>query len=121
MTVEAAASPTPPDPATAPAATELSGSPSEVARGRLGSVFYASVTVCAAVRRLGGVLRPTTSTRSRPAALNWLTATFGWAYLVITLAILIFLVFLAFSPFGEIRLGKDERPAGVQHVPPGSR
>ena len=45
------------------------------------------------------------------ASLNWVTATFGWTYLVVTLGILIFLVFLAFSPAGDIRLGKDtDRP-----------
>ena len=41
-------------------------------------------------------------------SLNWLTASFGWTYLVVTLAILVFLVFLAFSPAGDIRLGRDE-------------
>ena len=45
------------------------------------------------------------------ASLNWVTGTFGWTYLVVTLGILIFLVFLAFSPFGDLRLGKDtDRP-----------
>ncbi len=106
----ALASPTPHDPATAPATTELSGSPSEVARGRLGTVFYASVTVCALF--VGWAVFATDNLNAVTTdALNWLTASFGWAYLVITLAILIFLVFLAFSPFGEIRLGKDtDRP-----------
>ena len=42
--------------------------------------------------------------------MNWVTATFGWTYLVVTLGILIFLVFLAFSPAGAW-LGKDtDRP-----------
>ena len=54
-------------------------------------------------------------------SLNWVTETFGWTYLVVTLGILVFLVFLAFSPAGDIRLGKDARPAGVLAPPPGSR
>lgn len=93
--------------ALAPAATPL---PDDVEGGRLGSVFVASVTVCAlfvgwAVLFTDNLNKVTTD------SLNWLTASFGWAYLVITLGLLIFLVFLAFSPFGEIRLGKDtDRP-----------
>lgn len=79
-------------------------------RGRLGGVFVASVTVCAlfvgwAVLFTDNLNQVTTD------SLNWLTASFGWAYLVITLAILVFLVFLAFSPYGDVRLGKDtDRP-----------
>ena len=45
------------------------------------------------------------------ASLNWVTGSFGWLYLVVTLAILVFLIFLAFSRSGNIRLGKDtDRP-----------
>ncbi|WP_353962589.1 BCCT family transporter [Mycolicibacterium smegmatis] len=40
-----------------------------------------------------------------------MTGSFGWLYLVITLGILVFLVFLAFSPYGNTRLGKDTDPA----------
>jgi glycine betaine transporter len=79
-------------------------------RGRLGSVFWTSVGISALfvawavifTENLGEV---TTS------SLNWLTASFGWAYLVVTLGLLVFLVFLAVSPYGDIRLGKDtDRP-----------
>jgi glycine betaine transporter len=78
--------------------------------GRLGTVFVASVTVCALF--VGwAVLFTDNLNKVTTESLNWLTASFGWAYLVITLGLLIFLVFLAFSPFGEIRLGKDtDRP-----------
>lgn len=78
--------------------------------GRLGSVFYASVTVCALFVLWGVVFTENLNTVTS-ASLNWLTASFGWAYLVVTLGLLIFLVFLAFSPFGDTRLGKDsDRP-----------
>jgi glycine betaine transporter len=97
----------PPSPGQAPGAPSALPSAQQ---GRLGSVFAASVTVCAlfvgwAVLFTDNLNEVTTD------SLNWLTASFGWAYLVITLAILIFLVFLAFSPFGDVRLGKDtDRP-----------
>jgi len=76
----------------------------------LGSVFWASVGISALfvawavifTENLGEV---TTS------SLNWLTASFGWAYLVVTLCLLLFLVFLAVSPYGDLRLGEDtDRP-----------
>ncbi|MGH4001236.1 MAG: BCCT family transporter [Pseudonocardiaceae bacterium] len=76
----------------------------------LGSVFWASVGVSAVFVAWAALftdnLNAVTAT-----SLNWVTSTFGWAYLVVTLAILIFLVFLAFSPTGDVRLGKDsDRP-----------
>jgi len=75
--------------------------------GRLGSVFVASVSVCA-LFVAWGVLFTDNLNDVTTSSLNWITASFGWSYLVVTLAILVFLVFLAFSPYGEIRLGRDE-------------
>ncbi|WP_228033825.1 BCCT family transporter [Streptomyces spongiae] len=78
--------------------------------GRLGSVFWTSIGISAlfvgwAVLFTDNLNKVTTD------SLNWVTATFGWTYLVVTLAILVFLVFLAFSPAGGIRLGEDsDRP-----------
>ncbi|GAA1607538.1 BCCT family transporter [Actinoplanes couchii] len=74
---------------------------------KLGSVFYASVTVCG-LFVAWGVLFTENLNSVTTASLNWLTGSWGWAYLVITLAILVFLVFLAFSPYGNIRLGRDD-------------
>lgn len=77
---------------------------------RLGSVFWASVGV-SAIFVAWAVLFTDNLNAVTADSLNWVTSTFGWAYLVVTLAILIFLVFLAFSPAGDIRLGKDhDRP-----------
>ncbi|AXK32509.1 BCCT family transporter [Streptomyces armeniacus] len=78
--------------------------------GRLGSVFWASLGI-SALFVAWAVLFKDNLNRVTTASLDWVTGTFGWTYLVVTLAILVFLVFLAFSPAGEIRLGKDtDRP-----------
>ncbi|MPY51190.1 BCCT family transporter [Streptomyces acidicola] len=78
--------------------------------GRLGSVFWTSLGV-SAVFVAWAVLFTDNLNKVTNTSLNWVTATFGWSYLVVTLAILIFLVFLAFSPAGDLRLGKDsDRP-----------
>ena len=80
------------------------------ATGRLGSVFWTSVAV-SAVFVVWAVAFTDNLNKVTTASLNWVTGTFGWTYLVVTLGILIFLVFLAFSPFGDRRLGKDtDRP-----------
>ncbi|MGW9348412.1 choline/carnitine/betaine transport [Nocardiopsis flavescens] len=78
--------------------------------GRLGSVFWASIAV-ATVFVAWATLFTENLNRVTAASLDWVTASFGWSYLLITLAILVFLVSLAFSPIGRTRLGKDtDRP-----------
>ena len=84
--------------------------PSREPEGKLGSVFWTSVAVSTIVVAWS-VLFTDNLNKVTGASLNWVTGTFGWTYLVVTLGILIFLVFLAFSPAGDIRLGKDtDRP-----------
>ncbi|WP_149830811.1 BCCT family transporter [Streptomyces tailanensis] len=79
-------------------------------RGRLGSVFWTSVGI-AALFVAWAMLFTDSLTEVTNSSLNWVTKSFGWAYLVLTLALLVFLVFLAFSPYGNTRLGKDhDRP-----------
>ncbi len=78
--------------------------------GRLGSVFWTSVGVSLVVV-IWSVAFTDNLNKVTTSSLNWVTATFGWAYLVITLGILVFLIFLALSPAGSLRLGRDdERP-----------
>jgi choline/carnitine/betaine transport len=100
--------PTPPGPVAAPdLATMPAGGEPGADGGRLGSVFWTSVGI-SALFVAWAVLFTDNLTSVTNSSLNWLTASFGWTYLVVTLAILVFLVFLAFSPYGDIRLGKDE-------------
>ena len=78
--------------------------------GKLGSVFWTSVGV-SAIFVAWAVLFTENLNKVTTASLNWVTGSFGWLYLVVTLGILAFLVFLAFSPAGAMRLGKDtDRP-----------
>lgn len=78
--------------------------------GRLGTVFWVSVVVAVLFVAWAVLLTENLAT-VMTSSLNWLTGTFGWAYLVVSLGVLLFLVILAFSPAGDIRLGKDtDRP-----------
>jgi choline/carnitine/betaine transport len=100
----------PPAPAPEVPRTTVDGRPEAIERGRLGSVFWTSVGVSALFVAWAVIFTENLS-EVTTSSLNWLTASFGWAYLVVTLGLLLFLVFLAISPFGEIRLGKDtDRP-----------
>jgi choline/carnitine/betaine transport len=101
----------PPTPSTAdPGDASGSDHQRDRATGKLGSVFWTSVSV-SAIFVAWAVLFTDNLNTVTTSSLNWVTATFGWSYLVVTLGILVFLVFLAFSPAGDIRLGKDtDRP-----------
>jgi choline-glycine betaine transporter len=78
--------------------------------GKLGSVFWTSVSV-SAIFVAWAVLFTENLNKVTTASLNWVTGSFGWLYLLVTLGILVFLIFLAFSRSGNIRLGKDtDRP-----------
>jgi choline/carnitine/betaine transport len=76
----------------------------------LGSVFYTSVALCASFVLWATVATDSLNTATS-AALNWITGEFGWLYLVSGLAMLGFLIVLAASRYGRIRLGADtDRP-----------
>src|SRR5699024_1744924 len=49
--------------------------------------------------------------RAASTALDWMITNFGWFYMLITALFILFVIVLAISPYGKIRLGKqDERP-----------
>lgn len=54
---------------------------------------------------------PDTAGRVLDVAQSWLTRTFGWYYMLAICGYLVFVVALAFSDFGKLRLGgKDDQP-----------
>lgn len=55
-----------------------------------------------------GLVSPETLANVSNNALNFTTAKFGWMFLLITFFILIFVVWLAFSKYGHLKLGKDD-------------
>jgi glycine betaine transporter len=76
-------------------------------QNRLGSVFYISVIVVA-VFVLWGFLFPEHLAEKAGNALAFTTNTFGWFYLFATFIFLVFALYLAFGPYGRIKLGKDD-------------
>src|SRR5690625_5027467 len=77
---------------------------------KLTTVFYVSATLIA-LFVLWGVISPNSLNELASDALEWMITNFGWFYMLITAFFVLFVIVLAISPFGKIRLGKpDDRP-----------
>ncbi len=73
-------------------------------------VFYISVGI-SVLFVLWGVLFTQSLSNAATAVLTFLISNFGWVFVISTFGFLVFVVFLAFSRYGRIRLGgDDERP-----------
>lgn len=73
-------------------------------------VFYISV-VLIGLFVLWGLISPTSLASTATLALTFTTSKFGWLFLIVTFLILVFMIFLAFSRYGHLRLGhEDDRP-----------
>lgn len=77
---------------------------------RLNRVFYISASIIALLV-LFGAIRPTLFATIAGNIFNFTTRSFGWFYLLAVFLFVLFLIFLAFSKYGKIRLGADsDRP-----------
>ncbi|MFV0458864.1 MAG: BCCT family transporter [Actinomycetales bacterium] len=76
-------------------------------KGKPGAVFVASLVV-AGIFILWGVFFTDSMKSFNSAALSVIIDTFGWVYILATTLFIAFLLFLALSRFGHIRLGKDD-------------
>lgn len=73
---------------------------------RISNVFY--ITIGLIILAVGyGVLAPESFTAQTGKVQNFVASTFGWYYLMLLSVLVIICLFLIFSPFGKIRLGKD--------------
>lgn len=74
---------------------------------QIGPVFYISVAL-SIVFVLWGVLFTENLSGVFSAVLDYVIATFGWVYLLAVTGFLVFVVYLAFSRYGRIKLGKED-------------
>lgn len=73
-------------------------------------MFYVTVAVSAAFV-LWGVLFTENFTGALQTTVGWITDGLGWLYMLITTFLLVFVVYLAFSRYGKIKLGQpDDKP-----------
>jgi choline/carnitine/betaine transport len=78
--------------------------------GKISNVFWISVAIVFAAV-IFGVAAPESFEEATGNLQAFLTSTFGWYYLILVTIIVIFCIFLIFSPVGTIKLGKpDDKP-----------
>jgi glycine betaine transporter len=70
-------------------------------------VFYISIAVIILFVLWGGIASEQLA-QSSQGVLNFTIEKFGWFYLISTFGFLLFCIYLAFSKYGNIRLGADE-------------
>ncbi len=77
---------------------------------RLGTVFWVTIAISAAFC-LWGVVALDSFSSVLAAIVGWITTDLGWVYMLITTFFLFFVVYLAFSRYGKIKLGQpDDEP-----------
>ncbi|MBM7583879.1 glycine betaine transporter [Bacillus pakistanensis] len=77
---------------------------------RISNVFWITIAIVL-VAVVFGVAAPKSFQEITANIQSFITSTFGWYYLILVTAIVIFCLFLIISPIGTIRLGKpDEKP-----------
>ncbi len=104
--IDIPAEPTPDSGAVAPDGSP----PGEGRRDRPGRVFWISVAVAATYVVLG-VFATDPFNNALEVVVGQIIDSLGWLYLLITTGFLVFVLWLAFSRYGSIRLGKDgEKP-----------
>ena len=72
---------------------------------KISSVFtYSAIIVLIMV--IIGILNPEGYGNVTGAISNWITVKFGWYYMVMMTSLVLFCLFLVFSPIGKLKLGK---------------
>src|SRR5699024_7937805 len=74
---------------------------------KITSVFIASF-ILTILFIFWGAIAPENLESVSGAAQNFLQTNFGWFYLISASVILLFVIYLAFSKYGNIKLGKDD-------------
>ena len=77
---------------------------------RLGTVFWVTIAISAAFC-LWGVFALDSFSSVLSGVVGWITSSLGWVYMLITTFFLVFVIYLAFSRYGKIKLGQpDDEP-----------
>ncbi|WP_163969379.1 BCCT family transporter [Oceanobacillus halotolerans] len=73
-------------------------------------VFYISA-IFVTLFVLWGAISPQSLNTTAGHGLDWMITNFGWFYMLITAFFVLFVIILAISPYGKLRLGKpDDKP-----------
>jgi choline/glycine/proline betaine transport protein len=78
-------------------------------------VFYGSAALTLVVA-LWAIVAPTAAADTIGALVGWISEWFGWFYILLSTAILVFVIFVGASRYGRTRLGPEHSRPRVQHV-----
>ena len=95
-----------PDPAAHP--TELPGEPQFAARRGTDWVVFGVTAAITLLLVLWGVINTPSLKAFADSALHWLSTDVGWGFVLAATGFVLFALYLAFSRFGRIRLGRDD-------------
>ncbi|WP_163580869.1 glycine betaine uptake BCCT transporter [Gracilibacillus saliphilus] len=77
---------------------------------KISSVFWITISIVLAAV-IFGIAAPSSFEKLTENIQAMITSTFGWYYLILVTVIVLFCIFLIFSPVGAIKLGKpDDKP-----------
>ncbi|WGW11754.1 choline BCCT transporter BetT [Saxibacter everestensis] len=71
------------------------------------TVFFGSATVIVAVA-LWAIISPSSADLAISAAVGWISGGFGWYYFLAATIFVVFVVFIAVSRFGRVKLGPEQ-------------
>jgi glycine betaine transporter len=93
-----------------PPAEQLSPAAEGDEKQRVGAVFWVTIAITAAFVAWGAFAL-TSFTAVLGAVVGFITTNLGWAYMLITSFFLVFVIYLACSRYGDIKLGApDDKP-----------
>lgn len=73
-------------------------------------VFYVSALICA-LFVIWGLIFPKNMQTVTAQLTTWISDSFGWYYLIVVAVMLVFCIYILFSPFGDIKLGEPDEAA----------
>lgn len=74
---------------------------------RINPVVFIGSSVCIAAIALWAIISPQGAGDAIGVLVGWISEWFGWFYILIATVFLVFVVFLALSPYGKIKLGPE--------------
>ena len=83
----------------------MSNSPIQPNGRKLSNVFTASAIVIGIIVAIGAIF-PTKFGDVTSDISSWISKYFGWYYMIITIGMVFFCVFIIFSPIGKLKLGR---------------
>ena len=78
-------------------------------------VFYISLIIVLIIS-LWGILSPESFGNIANRLFNFLTTQFGWFYLITMFGFVVFVLVIAFSKYGKIRLGPDDSKPEYSYI-----